>query len=144
MGQGMLVYLAVQEKINGKSIGEVHAFAEQTKLQICHWFTVDDLFHLHSGGRVSKASAVLGSMLNIKPVLQVNDEGKLIPVAKARGTGNVIKALVEKIVENSVDPQNQTIFISHGDCLDRANELAALIKEKLPVKNILINFGAHR
>ncbi len=140
LGLGLLVYLAVQEKNKGKTVDEVHDFTEKTKLKICHWFTVDDLFHLHSGGRVSRTSAVLGSMLNIKPVLHVNNEGKLISVSKARGTGNALKALLEKMAQTVTDPEEQTIFISHGDCIDRANELVAMIRSKFSVADIIINY----
>ena len=148
LGQGMLVYLTALEKQKGKSIDELRDFAESICLNICHWFTVDDLFHLHSGGRLSKASAVVGSMLNIKPVLHVDDEGKLVNVAKARGTKNAIKALLDRMQETIINPEEQTIFISHGDCLDRANELAELIKQKMPIKDVIINYvgpviGAH-
>jgi DegV family protein with EDD domain len=137
MGLSLLIYLTAQEKKKGKTVDEVRDYAENTKLHICHWFTVDDLHHLHSGGRVSKTSAVLGSMLNIKPVLHVDDEGRLIPVAKVSGTGNALKMLLDKMAETVID--EQTVFISHGNCIDRANELADMVRARFAVTNIIIN-----
>ena len=130
LGQGLLVYLCVQKKKAGASIEEVAAYAEENKLHLCHWFTVDDLHFLKRGGRVSAATAVLGSMLNIKPVLHVDNAGKLINVGKARGRAASIKALAEKMRETA-DPaiEGQTVFISHGDCIEDANTLAAMAKE---------------
>lgn len=130
LGQGLLVYLCVQKQKAGASIEEVAAYAEENKLHLCHWFTVDDLHFLKRGGRVSAATAVLGSMLNIKPVLHVDNAGKLINVGKARGRAASIKALAEKMRETA-DPalEGQTVFISHGDCIEDANTLAAMAKE---------------
>lgn len=130
LGQGLLVYLCVQKKKAGASIEEVAAYAEENKLHLCHWFTVDDLHFLKRGGRVSAATAVLGSMLNIKPVLHVDNAGKLINVGKARGRAASIKALAEKMRETA-DPalEGQTVFISHGDCIEDANALAAMARE---------------
>ena len=148
MGQGLLVYLAALEKKNGKTIEQVRDFVEENKLHLCHWFTVDDLFHLKRGGRVSAATAVVGTMLNIKPVLHVDDEGRLINVSKAKGRKASIKALEEKMKETAIDPANQTVFISHGDCLEEVEELAEMIKEDMGVKKVVINYvgpviGAH-
>jgi DegV family protein with EDD domain len=140
LGQGLLVYLTAMEKEKGASIDEARDFAEKTKPHLCHWFTVDDLHHLHSGGRISKTTAVVGSMLNIKPLLHVTDEGKLESVSKVRGVGGALKALLDKVVTDAIRPEEQTIFISHGDCQDRANELANKIKAALPVKDIIINY----
>ncbi|NCB30801.1 MAG: DegV family protein, partial [Clostridia bacterium] len=148
LGQGMLIYLAVQQKQAGKSIEETRDYVESNKLHLCHWFTVDDLHHLHRGGRVSAASAVVGTMLGIKPVLHVDDEGRLIFIEKVRGRRNSLKALVKKMEETALAPATQTIFISHGDCLSDAELLASMIREKMPVQNIIINYvgpviGAH-
>lgn len=148
-GQGLLVYLCHQEMQKGKSIDEVRDFAEATKLHIDHWFTVDDLMYLKRGGRVSAATALVGSMLSIKPVMHMDDEGHLIKVDVARGRKASIRALVKKMEELGVDIENQQLFIVHGDCLDDANLLADLIAEKFHVrKNIVINYvgpviGAH-
>ena len=148
LGQGMLIYLAVQQKKAGKSIEEVRDYVEAQKLHLCHWFTVDDLHHLRRGGRVSATSAVLGTMLNIKPVLHVDDEGRLIFVDKVRGRRNSIKALLQHMEETAIEPEKQTIFISHGDCLEDAEWLASQAKEQLHVQDVIINYvgpviGAH-
>ena len=149
LGQGLLVYYAAQMRDEGKSIDEVRDYLEANKLNLCHWFTVDDLHFLKRGGRVSAATAVVGTMLSIKPVLHVDNEGHLINVSKARGRKPSIQALAAKIGETAmVDPSEQTIFISHGDCIDDANYLADIIKEKYNPKKIVIGYvgpviGAH-
>lgn len=103
LGQGLLVYLCVQEKRKGKTIDQVHVFAEETKAKVCHWFTVDDLNHLKRGGRVSAAAALFGTMLSIKPVLHVDDTGHLVPVSKTRGRKASLLALVDRMAESAVD-----------------------------------------
>ncbi len=148
LGQGLLVYHAVQKKNDGASIEEVLKFVEDNKLNLCHWFTVDDLFFLKRGGRVSGATAVLGTILSIKPVMHVDDEGHLINVQKARGRGAAIEALFNKMKETAIDPKHQTVFISHGDCYDDAKKLADMIQAEFGIKDILINevgpvIGAH-
>lgn len=140
MGQGLLVYLAAQKKAQGASLEEVRQFAEDTKMQICHWFTVDDLFFLKRGGRVSAASAAIGSVLNIKPVLHVDNEGKLIPMSKVRGRKASLRAMAKKMEETAINPQDQIVFISHGDCLADAQDLANQVKTQLGVKEVVINY----
>ena len=147
-GEGLLVYHAVQQKLAGKSIDEVRAFVEENRLHLCHWFTVDDLQHLKRGGRVSAAAAVFGTMLNIKPVLHVDDEGHLIPVGKVQGRTTSIKALLKKMQETAIDPAEQVVFISHGDCEKDAEKLAAMVRESIGPKEIILNpigpvIGAH-
>ena len=147
-GEGLLVYHAVQQKLAGKSIDEVRAFVEENRLHLCHWFTVDDLQHLKRGGRVSAAAAAFGTMLNIKPVLHVDDEGHLIPVGKVQGRTTSIKALLKKMQETAVDPAEQVVFISHGDCEKDAEKLAAMVRESIGPKEIILNpigpvIGAH-
>lgn len=147
LGQGLLVYLCVMQKRAGKTIDEVKEYAEKTKLSVCHWFTVDDLYHLKRGGRVSGVTAVLGSMLNIKPVMHVDNNGKLVNVSKARGRNASINALFDKLCETGINIEDQAIFISHGNCRDDAEKLAKMIKEKFGSR-ITINFvgpviGAH-
>lgn len=115
-GQGLLVYLAAQQRLQGKNIDEVRAYVEQIRPQLCHWFTVDDLQHLKRGGRVSAAAAAFGTVLNIKPILHVDDEGRLIPVNKVQGRITSIKALAKRMQETAIDPDGQVVFISHGDC----------------------------
>ena len=148
LGQGLLVYLAAQERANGKSIEEVRDWAEANKLHLCHQFTVDDLHFLKRGGRISATTAVLGSMLQIKPVLHVDDEGHLINIAKARGRQASLKALVDKMEQTAIDPAAQTVFISHGDCLEDAQAVAQMVKDRMGVKEVYLNhigpvIGAH-
>jgi len=148
MGQGMLVYLAARERAKGRSIEEVRDWAEANKMSIAHQFTVNDLFHLKRGGRVSAATAVVGTMLAIKPVLHVDNEGHLINIGKVRGRGASLKALVDNMEKTVIDPENQTIFISHGDCWEDAQAVADMVKERFGVKEVIMNYvgpviGAH-
>ena len=140
LGQGLFVYLCAQEQKRGKSIDEVKAFAEETKLRVCHWFTVDDLNHLKRGGRISAATALFGTMLAIKPVMHVDNEGRLIPVSKARGRKASLTALVDRMAATAIDPENQTVFISHGDCLTDAEFVAEEVRRRLGVKTVRINY----
>ena len=148
LGQGLLIWHAWQEKKKGKSIEEVRDFTEKTKLHLCHWFTIDDLMFLKRGGRVSGATAVVGSMLSIKPVMHVDNEGHLIKVSTARGRKASIKALADEAGKRGIDLENQTIFISHGDCVEEANYLADIMRSRFNVKKVLVNYvgpviGAH-
>lgn len=148
MGEGLLVYLAGKKKQSGASIEEVRDFVEQNKLNLCHWFTVDDLNHLKRGGRVSATTAFVGSLLNIKPVLHVDDEGHLINVGKARGRRAAVSSLFEHMKETAVNPSEQTVFISHGDCEEDAVALKEMIEKEFSPKEIQINpigpvIGAH-
>ena len=148
MGQGLLVYLAAKERAKGKSIETVRDWAEANKMSVAHQFTVNDLFHLKRGGRVSATTAVVGTMLSIKPVLHVDDEGHLINIAKARGRAASLKALVDTMEKTAVDPANQTVFISHGDCAEDAQAVANMIRERMGVEKFIINhigpvIGAH-
>ena len=148
MGQGLLVWYAVNMQKEGKSIEEVRDFVEDNKMKLAHWFTVNDLFFLKRGGRISAATALVGTMLSIKPVMHVDDAGKLVPVTKARGRKNSIDALFEKVKETAIDPANQTMFISHGDCIEDAEYLANKLKNELSVKEVVISYvgpviGAH-
>ena len=140
MGQGLLVYHTVMKKRSGATIEEARDFAEETKLHLDHWFTVNDLMHLKRGGRVSATTAVLGTMLSIKPVLHVDDEGHLINVGKARGRKASLAALADKVVELADDPANQTMFISHSDCLEDAQYVADLIREKYGTTDFRFNY----
>ncbi len=126
-GLAMLVSLCVEQARAGKTIEEVSQFAEEEKGHIAHWFTVDDLNHLRRGGRLSSAKAAVGTMLGIKPVLHMSDDGKLIPVYNARGRKASLKMLVDKTVENARDFENQTIYINHADCPEDADKLKEMI-----------------
>ncbi|OUO78864.1 fatty acid-binding protein DegV [Blautia sp. An249] len=150
LGQGLLVHLAVQKKEAGEEMEQVARWVEENKNKIVHAFTVDDLNHLYRGGRVSKTTAVLGGMLNIKPVLKVDDEGKLVPVGKVRGRKKSLAALVDAMDEKigKYKDSCDTVFMSHGDCIDDVNYVLEKIKAKYPVKTILVNhvgatIGAH-
>lgn len=148
LGQGMFVYQAAQLRKAGKSIEEVRDWAEANKLNQCHWFTVNDLFFLKKGGRVSAATAVVGTMLQIKPVMHVDNEGHLIKVTTARGRKASLNALVDKVGELAEDPASQIMFISNSDCLDEAQYVANEIKKRYGTKEIIINsigpvIGAH-
>ena len=148
LGQGLLVYLAAQEQRKGKSIEEVRDWAEETKLHLCHQFTVDDLHFLKRGGRISATTAVVGSMLQIKPVLHVDNEGHLINIGKARGRQASLKALVDKMEKTVTEEGRKTVFISHGDCRKDAVTVADMVRERFGTQDIRINFvgpviGAH-
>lgn len=139
LGQGLIVYLAAQERAKGKSIEDVRDFVEANKLNMCHWFTVNDLFYIMRGGRVSATSAVIGSMLNIKPILRVDDTGLMDTIGKARGRKAALNRLADAIEETITDP-DLPIFIGHGDCQEDAEFLADKIRERLGAKNIIITY----
>ena len=139
MGQGLFIKYVYDEKQKGGTIEEVAQYAEDIKLNICHWFTVNDLMHLKRGGRVSAATAIAGTALNVKPVLHVDDEGRLVNVGKARGRKASIQALMDHMKETIINPKEQTIYISHGDCEDEVKEFAKQIKKELGVKEVVIN-----
>ena len=148
MGEGLLVYHAVMEKRKGKDISEVYQWVEDHKKNLGHWFRVDDLHHLKRGGRVSSATALVGTMLGIKPVLHVDDEGHLVNVDKVRGRRQSLQAMAEKMRQTCTPPENQMVFISHGDCLEDAQALADMVRERMQVKDIVIHYigpviGAH-
>ena len=148
LGQGMFVYQAARLRQAGKSMEEVRDWAEQNKLNQCHWFTVNDLFFLKKGGRVSAATAVVGTMLQIKPVMHVDNEGHLIKVDTARGRKASLNALVDKVGELADNPAAQTMFISNSDCQEDAQYVADQIKARYGTEEIIINsigpvIGAH-
>lgn len=148
LGQGMLIYQASQLRLAGKSIEEVRDWTEENKLRQCHWFTVNDLFHLKRGGRVSAGTAVVGTMLQIKPVMHMDDEGHLINVSKARGRKAALTALVDKVGEDAIDPAEQTMFICHSACEEDAEFLAEEVRRRYGTRDIVIGpigpvIGAH-
>ena len=140
MGQGLLVWYACRKRAAGACLSEVYDWVQDNKLHLCHWFTVDDLHFLKRGGRISAATALVGTMLNIKPVLHVDDEGHLISVSKARGRKASIEAMAKKVAELGQGFDNSTMFISHGDCREDAQYLADLLMEKYGAKNVMINY----
>ena len=148
LGQGLLVYHAVQRRLAGATLNETAAFVEDTRLHLCHWFTVDDLHHLRRGGRISSTVAIVGSMLQIKPVMHMDNAGKLISMYKVRGRRRSLISLVDEMEKRAINPSEQTVFISHGDCLEDAEYVADLVRERFGVKQIVINhvgpvIGAH-
>ncbi len=150
-GEGLLVWHAAQQARDGATIEEVRDWVEDNKLHLAHWFTVDDLMFLYRGGRVSKTSAWAGTLLNIKPVMHVDDEGHLIPLEKVRGRKKSLDALVGHMAQTANEPvSEQMVFITHGDCLGDAEYLAAKVRERfdVPESHIMINYvdpviGAH-
>ena len=148
-GEGLLVWHAVQKAREGLSIEELRDWVEQHRLNLAHWFTVDDLMFLWRGGRVSKTSAWAGTLLNIKPVLHVDDEGHLIPMEKVRGRKKSLNALVDHMEKSAIPPvADQMVFITHGDCLEDAEYVANKVRERFGVRDVVINYvdpviGAH-
>lgn len=139
MGEALLLYYVLKQKAEGKTIEEAAEWAESNKLHICHNVTVDDLFHLHRGGRLSKASAVLGSMVKIKPIIHMDDKGTLQVLGKERGRKKSLNKIVEMAAERAEGWDNEIIMITHGDCIDDAEYVADLIRKKMGIDNILIS-----
>jgi DegV family protein with EDD domain len=141
LGQGLLVYHAAKMRLDGKSMDEVKEFVESNKLKLCHWFTVDDLFFLKRGGRVSAATAVLGTGLGIKPIMHVDNNGKLVKVGTVKGRRASIDALCEKVKTGAIDAKNKLVaFISHGDCEEDAKYLAEKVKREAGFKEVIIGY----
>lgn len=150
LGEGLLVHKALQLKKQGKSMEEVAKWVEDNRDHLCHLFTVDDLFHLHRGGRVSKTVAVIGTMINIKPVLHVDNAGELKMLKTVRGRKKSLINLVDRMEDlcKGYEEQNDVVFISHGDCLEDAQFVADLVKQRLGIQNFVIDYvsptiGAH-
>ena len=139
LGEGLLLYKALQQKAAGKTIQETADWVEENKLHICHDVTVDDLNHLHRGGRISKATAVVGTMVKIKPIIHMDNEGKLQVIGKERGRKKSLNKIVDMAVEQSKGWDNDIIMITHGDCIEDAEYVASLVREKMGIDNILIN-----
>ena len=147
-GEGLMVHYALLNRQQGMSIEENAAWLERNVQNFIAWFTVDDLMHLHRGGRVSAASAIVGSLVRIKPIMRVDEEGKLAVYEKAAGRKRSIRILAENIIADIVNPEGQMIHISHGDCYDEAKTLAEMIKAALPMVDVRISYvgsviGAH-
>lgn len=148
-GQGLLVYHACMKAREGATLEETARWVEENRLHLAHWFTVDDLMFLLRGGRVSKVSAYMGTMLNIKPVMHVDDEGRLIPMEKVRGRKKALQALVKHMEDSAWKPvAGQPVFITHGDCIEDVEYVSDLIREKFGDVKITVNYvdpviGAH-
>ena len=150
LGQGLWVYKVMEYRNSGKSFEETAEYARQIAGNVVHVFTVDDLNHLYRGGRVSKSAAFFGTVLNIKPVLHVDDEGKLIPLEKVRGRKKSLLRLVEMMGEQmgSYKDKNDIVFISHGDCIEDAEFVRDEVKSRFGIEKFMINhigpvIGAH-
>ena len=146
LGQGLLVWHAAKKQAEGMSLEDLTAWVEANKLNVCHWVTVDDLTHLKRGGRISATTAIVGTMLNIKPIIYVDNDGHLINTAKVRGRKAAIEYLLKKFEETATD--RETVFIGHGDCPEDAAALEAMLKETHGVKNVITGYvgpviGAH-
>ena len=143
LGQGLFVWYTCKQRDNGLSLEELTAWCEENKMHICHWFTVDDLMFLKRGGRISAATAVVGTMLQIKPVLHVDEEGRLVNMLKGRGRKGAMDALAKKLDELGEGYDNSTVFLCHGDCLAEAEQLKALVLQRPGVKEVFVcNLGA--
>ena len=147
-GEGLMVRYAIQKHADGVSIEENAAWLERNVQNFVAWFTVDDLMHLHRGGRVSATSAIVGSLVRIKPIMRVDENGKLAVYEKCPGRKRSIRVLAEKIIADIVHPEGQIIHISHGDCLAEAQQLADMLKAALPIADVQISYvgsviGAH-
>ncbi len=149
MGEGLLVWYAARCARRVRPSPRFATGWRRNKLHLAHWFTVDDLMFLFRGGRVSRTSAWAGTLLNIKPVMHVDDEGHLIPLEKVRGRKKSLKALVDHMAQTATSPvADQIVFISHGDCIEDAEYVADLVRERFGVTDIVINYvdpviGAH-
>lgn len=140
MGQGLLLDYVVKKADSGATLDETADYAEELKLHICHHFTVDNLFHLHRGGRVSKTTAIVGTVLKIKPLLHVDNEGKLISIGKAMGRKKALHTMVENMFKYADIGENDPVFISHGDCMEDVEYVKSLIQAKLPNTEIYVNY----
>ncbi len=148
MGEGLLVHYAATKKNAGMNLDELVEWIEQNKLKVCHWVAVDDLFHLKRGGRVSSTSALFGTMLGVKPVLKIDNNGKLIPAAKVRGHQASLMSLVEHMKQTATVTTEDVVFLAHADTLDDANFVKDLILKEFSVKEVVVNslgtvVGAH-
>ena len=140
LGQGLLLWYACQKQSEGMGLSELASWIEENRLHLCHWFTVDDLMYLKRGGRVSATTALLGTMLNIKPVLHMDNEGHLISMSKTRGRKAAIDALAAKVSQLGLPGENELMYICHGDCLVDAEYLAKKLKETTEVKEVFIGY----
>ena len=140
LGQGLLAYYACKKRDEGLGLQELYQWLLNNRLHLCHWFTVDDLMYLKRGGRINAATAIMGTMLSIKPVLHVDDEGHLVNVGKARGRRASIQAMAKKVGELAEGHDNSVMFISHGDCPEDAEYLRSLLESQYGVKEVYINY----
>ncbi len=148
MALGILVLIATELKNNGKTINEVANWIETNKLFVRAWFTVDDLHYLKRGGRLSASSAFFGSILSVKPIITISDDGKLVPVGKIKGRKKALKYMLNEFEKECIDPEKNTVVLCQGDCYDEANSIKIALEENNSYKNFIINpvgpvVGAH-
>ena len=148
VGQGLLVAKACEMRDSGIGAEEIVNWLEENKRKVIHSILIDDLNHLKRGGRISGATAAIGGLLNIKPTLFLDDEGKLIQGEKIKGKKKALRFLVNEVREKAVDTENEILYICHGDCLEEAETLRDMILEEVKFKNVIINYvgnvvGAH-
>jgi DegV family protein with EDD domain len=142
MGEGLLVYSAAQKRDGGMGIEDLSQWVIENRLHLCHWVTVDDLNHLKRGGRVNPLTATIGTALSMKPIIHVDDSGRLIPVGSVRGRKKSIHTLVDKMAETAIAPEEQVVFIGHGDNLEDALQLEEMVREKFKVRDVVVgNIG---
>lgn len=139
LGEALLLYKTLKQKESGKTLEETAKWVEENKLHICHNVTVDDLNHLHRGGRVSKATAVLGTMVQIKPIIHMDNNGALQVIGKERGRKKALNKIVDMAVKQAEGWDNDIVMITHGDCIEDAEYVASLVRQKMGIDNILIN-----
>ena len=139
MGEGLLLYKALELKEHGKSMEEIAKWVEANKLHICHNVTVDDLNHLHRGGRISKTTAVVGSMIKIKPIIHMSDEGKLVVIGKERGRKKSLVSIVDRMEKQMQGYDNDIVMITHGDCIEDAEFVKKQVEERFGIHNVMIN-----
>lgn len=139
LGEGLLLYYALKRKGEGKTIEEVAQWAEENKLHVCHNVAIDDLNHLQRGGRVSKTTAILGTMVQVKPMIHMDDKGLLQVIGKERGRKKALNKIVDMAVEQAKGWENDIIMITHGDCAEDAEYVAELVRKKMGIENILVN-----
>ena len=140
VGEGLFVMEAARKQAQGMDIHELYSWLEAHRLNLCHWVTVDTFDHLKHGGRVSATSAVMGTLLGIKPLIHVDENGKLVSVAKCRGRKNALDTLVKKLEQDGLPGKNDTVFISHGDCIEDAQYVAQQVRERCGVKTVIIDY----
>ncbi|MBY0757633.1 MULTISPECIES: DegV family protein [Sellimonas] len=139
LGEALLLYYVLKQKQEGKAYDEIVTWAEENKLHVCHNVTVDDLHHLHRGGRISKATAVLGSMVKIKPIIHVDDNGKLVVIGKERGRKKSLHKIVDMMADQIKGWDNEIAMVTHGDCEEDAQYVADLIRKQYGIQTVLIN-----
>ena len=148
MGQGLLVLKACEMRDNGASIDEIVEWLEENKRKVIHSILIDDLNHLKRGGRISGATATIGSLLNIKPSAYLDDEGKLVQGEKIKCKKKALRFLANEVKERAVETENEVLYICHGDCLEEAEALRNIILQEVKFKDVIINYvgnvvGAH-